>query len=144
MKMLGVDYGTKHVGIAMSDDSGSIAFPEVVVDRRNALQTITNLVAERHVKAIIIGESRDQEGRRNSIARDVDEFVQTLHRELKLPVVLEQEGFTTWHARQRIPAQRGTLSRVRQERVEGRVDASAAALILQRYLDRGAIPTNNT
>jgi putative Holliday junction resolvase len=142
MKMLGVDYGSKYVGIAISDDNGNIAFPHEVVERRYAHDTIVKLVASKHIKAIIVGESLDAQGRRNAIGNEADAFASRLRDELKLPVVFERESFTSWHARQRIPEHRGTISRLRQERVtESRVDAAAAALILQRYLDRGIIPT---
>jgi putative Holliday junction resolvase len=143
MKMLGVDYGSKHVGIALSDDGGNIAFPHEVVDRRDALDTVVRLVAERQVKAVVVGESRDGNGRRNTIATAVDEFAEVLRLKLAIPVVFEQEGFTTWHARQQAPLRRGILSRPRRIPGNNRVDASAAALILQRYLDRGTLPTNN-
>jgi putative Holliday junction resolvase len=143
MKMLGVDYGSRYVGIALSDDGGNIAFPHEVVDRRHALDTVVRLVTERQVKAVIVGESRDAQGHRNTIARAADEFAEALRLKLTIPVVFEQEGLTTWHARQQIPLHRGTLSRPRRTPGEDRVDASAAALILQRYLDRGALPTNN-
>jgi putative Holliday junction resolvase len=138
MKVIGVDYGGKFVGIAVSDDGGTIAFPHTVTDPRNALEVIVGLVAKDNAVAVVVGESLDQSGQKNTIARKAEAFAETLRGRIPIPIHFEQEGFTTMHARQPLTTRRGTVSRPRpsQTPLEGRVDASAAALILQRYLDR--------
>ena len=63
MKYLGIDYGTKRIGIAISDDTGTLAFPlTTVFANPQALQTIHALLKENRIEKIIIGESRNFRG----------------------------------------------------------------------------------
>lgn len=67
MKLLGIDYGKKRIGIALSDDGGVMAFPNTVIDNNGALEKITEIVTLNEVSKIIIGESKDYEMKDNPI-----------------------------------------------------------------------------
>ena len=122
MRFLGIDYGTKRIGIAISDESGRLAFPKIVVKNNGELfGKIERILSEEKVSEIVIGESLDFAGLPNVLAKEVDFFVSKTGKKFGLPVHLEKEFLTSVEARRY---------------QEGQVDASAAALILQRYLDK--------
>jgi putative Holliday junction resolvase len=124
MKYLCIDYGKKKLGIAVSDDGGEMAFPCMVIENNKSLLTeIKQLCKELKIGSIVMGESVDQNGKPNPIAKDARAFAVSLENVLDLPLSFEKEWMTSVHAR------------AMQEGKEI-VDDSAAALILQRYLDR--------
>jgi putative holliday junction resolvase len=124
MKYLAIDYGKKKVGIATSDEGGEMAFPCMVIENNKTLLTeIRQLCKELKIGAIVMGESLDQNGKPNTIAKDARAFAVQLEDTLDLPLSFEKEWMTSVHAR------------AMQEGKEI-VDDSAAALILQRYLDK--------
>src|SRR3989338_9086055 len=74
MRYLGIDFGSKRVGLALSDESGTLAFPYSVVKNDKALLSeIERIVREQKVKLIVMGESRDFKGRDNPIAKQAAE-----------------------------------------------------------------------
>ncbi len=133
MKYLGLDYGTKRIGVATSDDTGSLAFPLTVVEAGpGALARVVDLVKESGVGEIVLGESRDFKGGANEVMEDIEQFKKDLAELSGLPVTYEREFFTsTMAARQFAP----DGSRKENPSHAG-LDASAAALILQSYLDK--------
>lgn len=137
MKCIGIDYGTKRIGVAVSDDEGRVAFPLTVVEAGpNALSEVDSLVKDNRATRIVMGESRDLSGNPNPVQEDIEQFAKDLGELTQVPVVFEAEFFTSAMA-----ARQGQDKPLRQanlrghERVE-KSDASAAALILQSYLDR--------
>ena len=124
MKFLGIDYGTKRVGIAISDEDGMIAFPKVVLPYSSrVLEELLDMCIRESVGGVVIGESKNLAGADNPLMKDIDRFVSNWRRESKLPVFLEPEYMTSHQA----------------HRVQGKhalLDASAAALILQSFLDK--------
>ena len=121
---MGIDFGTKRVGVALSDEGASFAFPHSVVENTNKLfENICKIAAEEKVQKIVMGESRDFQGKPNPIMRDILVFKGRLEKEGNFEVILEPEFLTSAEA----------------ERIQGKhehIDASAAALILKSYLDR--------
>lgn len=122
-KILGIDYGTRRIGLALSDDRGVFAFPKTILaSNSSALRTIQAMIEAEGIGAIVVGESLDRKGRPNTVAREIEAFIRELQK-FDLPIYKEKEFFTSVEAR----------------RIQGtreQVDASAAALILQRYLDK--------
>ena len=145
MRFLGIDYGTKRIGVALSDESGEVAFPRaVLVNIPGIVDEIATLAHAESVQHIVVGESRRADGGENALQREIARFKQTLERALPdVPIVFQHEGLSTQGARTRVVARRGTLSRARRSpsiatRQRERSDARAAALILQRFLDTHA------
>ncbi len=128
MRYLGIDYGTKKTGIALSDEAGTMGFPKDVLPTKNKLvEKLCLIIKNENVGAVIMGESKNFAGDDNSIAKDANALAQKLFKETKVPVFFEPEMLTTQEAR-RFP----TGERARG----GDVDAAAAALILTSYLSR--------
>jgi putative pre-16S rRNA nuclease len=124
MKLLGIDYGAKRVGIAISDDGGSVAFAKSVLPAGEELVSdIQKMCVEEKVQGIVIGESKDYSGAENPIMKEIHLFRKDLEDKLKLPVYFEPELMTSVEA-QHIQGQNEMN------------DASAAAIILQSYIDR--------
>lgn len=127
---MGIDYGAKRIGVALSDEGGKIAFPfSVVANDKNALFIFRSLCEDEKIGRIVIGESLNSQGRDNQIMAGARFFAETLAKETSLPVSFEQEFMTSVEAHRSSFVEQG--KRGRQE-----VDSGAAALILQRYLDR--------
>ncbi|KKT45244.1 MAG: hypothetical protein UW34_C0001G0003 [Parcubacteria group bacterium GW2011_GWA2_44_15] len=124
MRCLGIDYGKKRVGVAISDETGKVAFPHATLLNNNGLmETVERLCKERAVSKIVIGESRDFAGKFNLIAKDIETFKNELSARVRLPVHYEPEFWTSVQAK-------------RWQGKTDKLDASAAAIILQSYLDR--------
>ncbi len=126
MRILGIDYGTKRIGIAVSDESRKFALPVVVVKNSDiALKEIIEIARQYEVKEMVIGESRNYKQEPNAIFEEADAFKKQL----------EVAGFTVY-------LELEFMTSVNAERLQGKndmSDASAAALILQSYLDREKI-----
>lgn len=124
MTILGIDYGAKRVGTSVSDASETLAFPNGTLENTKTLVTeMCALANEKGARMIVIGKSEDMQGRDNPIMERITAFKKELETVLALPVVFQEEYWTTEEAR----------------RFQGRMgdtDASAAALILQRFLDK--------
>lgn len=127
MSYLAIDYGKKYIGLAVSDADGILAFPVSVINNDGkTFNTILNLIKEKEITGIVIGDSIDQNGINNDINKSVHDFGKILEEKTNLPIYYQNESFTSNHARNAI----NNISTV------GRIDASASALILQRFLDK--------
>jgi putative Holliday junction resolvase len=142
VKALGIDFGTKRIGIAVSDERGEIAFPRaVLVAMPGVIGEIAALAREEGVASVVIGESRDGRGGENALQRAIRQFRDELERALPdARFSFEHEGMSTQSARSKALVRRGTLTRERlssaaRARARRPADARAAAVILQRFLD---------
>lgn len=124
MRHLGIDYGTKKIGLAISDESGTLAFPYAILENsKGSIGEIKTICGHESVELIVIGESVDYKGEPNIVKKEVDKFIVALRKVVKTQVIEEREFMTTQQARFYQTCRR-------------RVDDSAAAIILQSYLDR--------
>ena len=122
--ILGIDYGTKRVGVALSDTSETLAFPREVLQNTNSLVAdIVAIVQKEHVNIIVLGYSTDTKGNDNVIMPAIQDFKKNLEKETTVPVVFEHEWFSSQEA-------------TRFTGANSMIDASAAAIILQRFLDK--------
>jgi putative holliday junction resolvase len=123
MRFLGIDYGARRVGIAISSEEGNMAFPKCVLPNdRYLIERIAALCEEEDITAIVLGESKNYEGVPNPIMKKILIFKKTFEETIGLPVYLHPEFLTSAEA----------------ERIQGKNelhDASAAALILKSYLE---------
>jgi putative holliday junction resolvase len=124
MKLLGIDYGSKNIGIAISDEAGEIAFPkDVLANDKDAVSLICKLVEHESVEEIVVGESRDYKGEENLIMEGIHRFKKNLKELTRIPIHFEPELLSTQEAR-------------RGQEDTKKIDASAAAIILQSYIDK--------
>ncbi len=140
MRYLGIDFGSKRVGVALSDESGTLAFPHrVFLNDVTLLSEIETIVKEQKVKLVVMGESKDFKGKANPIAKKAEEFRKILEKHTHKKVVYELEFLTSIQATRkhsrRSDGSRGTGQRARDRKPNDMLDASAAAIILQSYLD---------
>lgn len=120
---MGIDFGSKRVGVAVSDEGNTVAFPkEVIKNDESLLSRIGEYVREYSVTDIVLGESKNYQGEYNAVMEGVFRLKRGLEEELSVNVVLEPEFLTSAQAE-------------RQGKTD-KLDASAAALILQSYLDK--------
>jgi putative Holliday junction resolvase len=124
MRFLGIDYGQKRVGIAVSDSEGKFAFAKAVFpNNNNLLESIKKVCDEQKIGTIVIGDSKNFKGEPNDIMKKIEPFKKELENKIGLPVFFEPEFYSSAEA----------------ERIQGRnemLDASAAAIILQSFLDK--------
>ena len=131
MRHLGIDYGSKKIGLALSDEAGTMGFPHKIIPNTPKLVAeLSALIAAEHVGVVVIGESRNLSGEANPIAKDAKALGDALSREANIPVEYESEVFTSAEAR-RAPERE---EKSRKQKSHAQVDASAAALILTSYL----------
>ena len=135
MKLLGIDYGGKKVGIALSDDSGAFAFPKEVVNNDDGLVNyIVDLALTENISRIVMGQSTNYQGKDNPIMARIHQFKRALEEKLSLPIDFEVEFLTSAEAKRQ--PQEADIPRSRKPRVHKRVDAGAAAIILQSFIDK--------
>ena len=136
MKHLGVDYGSKKIGLALSDEGGSMGFPHSIIPNTpKAVEQICSLMAKEDVRALVVGDSRDYAGNANPVAAAAKALGEEVGNRCGVPVFYEWEGLTSAQARQ-APAKDSAMRKSRAPLARADVDASAAALILTSYLSR--------
>jgi putative Holliday junction resolvase len=141
MKFLGIDYGAKRIGLAISDENGQIAFPrEIIPNDKKALIAIGELIQEESIADVVVGKSMDFSGAPNSISKDIESFGGELASQYGVKIHKQQEFLTSVEARKagktKASFQKsGAHSKMKKVK-DKKADASAAALILQRFLDR--------
>lgn len=122
MRILGIDYGSKRVGLALTNEAGTMAFPHSVLkNNEELLRELERIIEKEAVETIVIGHSKNLDGADNAVQKAVSELVTDLTLSCGLPIELEPEQYSTQAAL----------------RLQGRnemTDASAAALILESYL----------
>ena len=133
MRYLGVDYGSKRVGIALSDEGGTMGFPHSIIPNTpKAVEHICAIMAKEDVRALVVGNSLNYAGEENPIAKEAKGLGEEVAERCGVPVFYEWEGLTSAEAR-RAPAKTAKSRSTKQQK---KVDASAAALILTSYLSR--------
>lgn len=124
MKFLGIDYGTKRVGLAVSDESESMAFPlSVIPNDEHLIDVLEALILERSIGTVVLGESKDYRGKDNPIMPAIRDLADRLAEKCNVEVRYEPEFLTSEEAK----------------RIQGggtELDASAAAIILQSFLEK--------
>src|SRR5688572_18318437 len=134
-RVLGLDVGSKTIGVALTDEAGIAAHPHSTIDRKGTdsdVSTIQTLVAEHDIRQIVIGMPFELSGKVGHRAKRVQEFANALRARLGDAVELHEqdERFTTAEA-ERVLLD-ADVSRQKRKQV---IDQNAAALILQAWLD---------
>ncbi|MEJ2734161.1 MAG: Holliday junction resolvase RuvX [Anaerolineae bacterium] len=138
MKLMALDVGERRVGVAVSDTTGVLATPLMVVRRKSKVEdfyTFARLVREQGVEGLVIGHPLNADGNAGPQARRVERYAAALLEALSaegltLQMFLWDEHMSTQRAQQ-LMIEAGRKARERR----GRIDAVAAAVILQDYLD---------
>jgi len=125
MRYLGIDFGMKRVGIAVSNDEGTIAFPRATLTNDDALaQEILKIIETEKIGVVVIGDTKALSGEPNPIVSlSADLFIEELKEDIAIPIIKAFEGWSSIEASRYAP------------KGKEHDDAAAAAIILQRYLD---------
>jgi putative holliday junction resolvase len=136
MRLLSLDAGEKRIGVALSDESGTLARPLTVLHRKSRqddFDRIATIVAAWNVKRVIVGLPLTFDGEIGPQAHRVKRYARDLARVLNVPVELVDESYSTVDAEEIMRC----VGQSREERRD-KVDAVAAAVILQGYLNHGS------
>jgi putative holliday junction resolvase len=124
MRYLGIDYGTKRIGIALSDEDGGFAFAHSTLKNdAKFIIKINEIIKTEQVSEIVVGKSVTLSGRENILMGEIGEFIATLEENFDMPIHLQSEAFSSVEASRFAPKGRE------------RDDSASAAIILQRFLD---------
>ncbi|MCA9737840.1 MAG: Holliday junction resolvase RuvX [Gemmatimonadetes bacterium] len=136
-RFLGIDFGERRVGVAVSDPTGRLASPLTTLVRRAGkrppLADLERIAREQEAAGLVLGLPLDLDGEETEWTQEVRAFGVTLVRRLGIPLHFQDERLTSVRAERAIRSS-GLPRGKREDRT--RVDAAAAALILQLWLDR--------
>ena len=133
MRVLAIDHGSKRMGIALSDETATIAQPLEFIPAEpfaDFLSRLKQLITEKQVDQILIGMPRNMDGSYGPAALKVQEFVAVLKETIAIPIKTWDERLTSAQANRML-----IQAEVRRDKRKQRVDAAAAAILLQSYLD---------
>lgn len=133
MKILGIDFGTKTIGLALSDPSHKIAFPFDNVAIAQSLPRIQALLHEQPIEKIILGKPLNMKGQPTAMTDTVEKFKQELSQLTDIPIEYVDERLSS-----KLADRSFTMMGVNTRNRRSKKDASEAALILQGYLDRSS------
>lgn len=132
--MIGLDVGQARIGVAVCDELELMASPHSVIRRKSnaaAIDAIANIVEERGAEQVVVGLPVSFDGQLHQQAQYVLAFGNKLRARLGVPVIYADETLSTVRAEESLRA-----AGVRPDRIRERIDAAAAAVILQDYLDQ--------
>lgn len=137
MRLLALDVGERRIGVAVSDPTGTIARPLRALERASKsddFSAIAALVGEYDAEAVVVGQPLSLDGSVGPQARRVARYAEALAEHLSVPVIPWDERFSTAKADEILRETRREKAK-RRARASGEIDAIAAAVILQSYLD---------
>ena len=124
MRFLGIDYGARRIGLALSDEKGGFAFPhETIPNDTTAIDRIEKICRTEHVDEIVIGDTQAANGRDNPVTEDAKRFAQMLSEHTGHTVHEVREAWSSVEAARFAP------------KGKEHDDSAAAAIVLQRFLD---------
>ena len=132
-RILGLDYGERRIGLALSDPMGIIARPLTIIDRKKTadhISRISEIIAEKEITTIVVGLPLTLKGHYSKQTEIVLAFIDQLKSNFQIPIVAIDERLSSVAAKKSLLVQS-----VKAGYEKGRVDETAAAIILQEYLD---------
>jgi putative Holliday junction resolvase len=135
MRILALDHGTRRIGVAVSDETKTIAQPLEYIPAEpfaEFLARLKQILAEKEVDFILIGMPRNMDGSYGPAAQKVEAFIAVLKNAIAIPIKIWDERLTSTMANRAL-IQAG----VRRDKRKEKVDKMAAAILLQSYLDMG-------
>jgi len=133
VRILAIDYGTRRIGIALSDELKVIAQPLEFIPAEppaGVVKRLHELLREKEVELILVGMPRNMDGTYGPAAQKTQEFVETLRSAMSVPIKTWDERLTSAQANRALIA-----GGVRRDKRKQKVDQTAAAILLQSYLD---------
>ncbi len=137
-RTLGIDFGTRRIGLALSDPTGTLASPLPFLENtglREVAAKLQELVQIHGVETVVIGLPRNMDGTYGPSAQKVRDFITQIQSQLSAEIIPQDERLTTTQATRAL-SQMG----LSQKDLRKKVDSSSAAIILQQFLDRNQPP----
>jgi len=130
-KILGLDWGHKRIGVAISDSEGLMAFPRTSIENnKDAISKIGEICSEENVNLIVLGYPYNLEGEKNDSTKAVEAFAEAINQELNIDVDFHDERLTSVESDSIIRS-----INIKREDRKKETDIIAASLILKNYLD---------
>jgi putative holliday junction resolvase len=139
MRVLGIDYGARRIGLALSDSTATLASPWRLIERPPSdNETLARLLLEIEqltreddgLAAVVVGWPRRLDGSATSLTAEVESLARELGQRVQVPVILQDERLTSHEAETRLAVRERDWRRRKKK-----IDAAAAAVVLQDYLD---------
>ena len=142
VRIMGLDLGSKRIGLAVSDDQASIAFPAGILEsrgRKKDLAALRAMIKENEIGRAVVGLPLHLDGRKGPEAEKAIRFAEDLSKLARIPVELLDERWTSMEAERLLAGgPRQTKKKKDKRRVKGTVDEMAASIILKTYLEQFA------
>ncbi len=139
MRYLAIDYGAKRTGLAICDSAETIASPLAIIQgQKELLKKIAEVVETEHVEAVVLGLPLNMTGSESSQTRLVLKFAERLKQHLHIPVHLQDERLSSFSAEEKLASAKFTKEKMRK-----RLDAVAAAEILEAFLEQKTHPNSD-
>ena len=138
VSVLGLDIGSKRIGVAGCDRTGLIATGLTTIDNKSFVyvtEQLSQIIRQREATLLVVGLPYTMNGELGAQARRVQKFTKRLAKALSLPVAYVDERLTSVEAEQQLQTER-QLTTKRQGKNKGLIDRRAATIILQQWLDR--------
>jgi putative Holliday junction resolvase len=136
MRLIGLDHGSRRIGVAIGDTETGLAFARPALRRTSEaadLRAIGQLARDERAEIVVLGLPRNMDGSEGSQAAAARDFGKQLAA-IGLTIAYQDERLSTWQAVEQLGPRRG------RDRRSGELDSAAARLILQEYLDAGVHP----
>ena len=137
IRILGIDYGTVRIGLALSDPTGTLASPLPHLENKSLAQiqtSLVDLIRTHEISRIVVGLPRNMDGTYGPATVKVRSFISQIQGGLGVPIETEDERLTTMQASKQLSS-----IGLSHKDLRDKVDSSSAALILQQYLDRSQL-----
>lgn len=126
MRVLGIDYGTKRIGIAIGDNETKMAVPFCVAD---SLDSVIKIINDEKVELVVVGMPLRTEGGQSEMGKQIEEFINALKAKVEIGIETQDERFTTKEVENAMKGYGDAKKGIDK-------DAAAASLILQTWLDK--------
>ncbi len=132
-RVLGIDYGLKRTGLALSDPLRIFAYPyKTLINDKNFWIGLKKVIEEKNVEKIILGFPLNESRGKSHITDQVKKFAKELEKKFKIEIILWDEGYTSVMAQEKVIE---SVTKKSKRRDKGLLDQNAAAIILQEYLN---------
>lgn len=132
-RIMGMDYGFKRIGVALSDPLLIFAYPyKTLLNDQNLWGEVDKIIVEKNVIKIIVGYPVDNRGIKTDVTRKVEQFSKDLMKKFKLEVIFWDESYTSVLAQEKVLE---SVVKKAKRRDKGLLDQNSAAIILQEYLN---------
>lgn len=132
-RILAIDYGTKRIGLALTDPLLTFAYPfETIINNKSVWEQLKIIIEEKNISKIILGYPTREDGKDSKLIPEINKFKEKLTKNFKIEVILWDEMYTSKIAESRIIK---TVKKKKNRKDKGLIDSNAAAIMLQEYLD---------